>query len=88
MSNVKANPETVRQVKSGLNATINELRGVAAKVRAVNSGGWDDAQGQQFQALMRKIAQLVESPIESLQVAQPKLEKLAQSLDAYNRVKF
>ena len=88
MSNVKASPEVVRQVKSGLNATVSELRGAAAKVRAVGSGGWNDAQGQQFHALMQKIAQLVESPIETLQAAQPKLEKLAQTLDSYNRVKF
>jgi len=88
MSTVKASPEAVRQVKSGLSATVNELRATAARVRAVGSGGWDDAQGQEFQALMKKVAQLVESPIETLQAAQPKLEKLAQSLDAYTKVKF
>jgi uncharacterized protein YukE len=88
MSQVKASSEAVRQVKSGINATVSELRGAAAKVRAVGSGGWNDAQGQQFHALMQKIAKLVESPIETLQASQPKLEKLAQSLDAYGSVKF
>jgi uncharacterized protein YukE len=88
MSTVKASSETVRQMKSGMNATVSELRGAAAKVRAVGSGGWNDSQGQQFNALMQKIAQLVESPIETLQAAQPKLEKLAQSLEAYGKVKF
>ena len=88
MSKIKASAEAVREVKAGLNATISELRGAAGKVRAVGSGGWNDAQGQQFQALMQRIAQLVESPIETLQAAQPKLEKLAQSLDQYSRVKF
>ena len=86
MSQVKASAEAIRQVKAGLNATVNEIRTAAAKVRAVS--GWNDAQGQQFQALMQRIAQLVESPINTLQAAQPKLDKLAQSLDQYNRVKF
>ena len=88
MSNVKANAETIRQVKSGLNATISELRGAAAKIRAVGNEGWNDAQGQQFHDLMKRIAQLVESPIDTLQAAQPKLEKLAQSLDVYSSVRF
>ena len=88
MGGVNANPETVRQVKAGLNATVSEIRAAAAKIRAVSRSEWNDEQGQQFAALMQKIAQLVESPIETLQAAQPKLEKLAQSLDAYKRVKF
>jgi len=88
MSTVRASSETIRQMKSGLNATISEIRGASAKIRAVGSGEWNDAQGEQFRALMQKIAQLVESPIETLQAAQPKLEKLAQSLEAYGKVKF
>ncbi len=88
MSNVNASAEAIREVKSGLKGTISELRGAAAKVRSVGSEGWNDTQGQEFHALMQKIARLVESPIDALQAAQPKLEKLAQSLDEYHRVKF
>ena len=88
MSTVKASPEVVRQVKSGLNGTISELRGASAKIRAVGSDGWNDEHGEKYRALMQRIARLVESPIDTLQAAQPKLEKLAQSLDSYNSVKF
>jgi len=88
MSNVKADPEAVRQVKSGLNGTISELRGAAAKIRAIGSDGWNDAHGENFRQLMQKIARLVESPIGTLQAVQPKLEKLAQTLDSYNNVRF
>ena len=88
MAAVNASSEVIREVKAGLNGTISELRGAAAKIRAVGSGEWNDTQGQKFHDLMRKIAQLVESPIDTLQAAQPKLEKLAQSLDSYGRVKF
>ena len=88
MSQVNANAETIRNVKSALKGTVSELRGASAKVRAVGSEGWDDARGQEFRSLMQKIAQLVEKPIDTLQAAQPKLEKLAQSLDSYNSVRF
>lgn len=88
MPAVNASSEVIREVKSGLKATVSELRGASAKIRAVGSEGWNDTQGQKFHELMRKIAQLVESPIDTLQAAQPKLEKLAQSLDSYNKVRF
>jgi len=88
MSPVKADPKIIRDFKTRLQGTISELRGAAGKVRAVGSGGWNDAQGDQFNALMKKIAQLIESPIDTLNAAQPKLEKLAQSLEAYGKVKF
>jgi len=88
MAQVNANAETIREFKARLNGTISEIRGAAAKVRAVGNEGWNDAQGQQFHATMQKTAQLIESPIETLKAQLPKLEKLVQSLDAYNRVKF
>ena len=88
MATVNASADGIRDAKSNLKATVSMLRGAAAKVRAVGTEGWNDAQGQKFSELMRKIAQLIESPIDTLQAAQPKLEKLAQSLDSYNRVKF
>lgn len=53
-----------------------------------SSANWNDAQGQQYQALMKQIAQLTDSPTNTLNAAIPKLEKLAQSLDAYGKVKF
>jgi len=88
MAAVNASAEVIREVKDGLKGTVSEIRGAAAKIRAVGSEGWNDTQGQKFNELMKKIAQLVESPIDTLQAAQPKLEKLAQSLDSYNSVRF
>ena len=37
---------------------------------------------------MQQIARLTATPIETLRASLPKLEKLAQSLDQYNKVKF
>jgi len=88
MPTVNASSEVIREAKAGLRGTVSEIRGAAAKIRAVGSEGWNDTQGQKFNELMRKIAQLIESPIDTLEAAQPKLEKLAQSLDSYTRVKF
>ena len=90
MSAVKASPEAIRKIKSDINVTIKELRDSAKKVSSAlsSSSEWNDAQANQYRDLMRKIGRLIESPLDTLQAAQPKLEKLAQSLDEYNKVKF
>jgi len=90
MASVKASPEVVRQMKSDLNKTARELNQAGAKVKAAlqSSSDWNDAQGEKYRQLMQRIGRLIVSPIGTLDAAQPKLEKLAQSLDEYNRIKF
>ena len=90
MPTVQSSPEVVRQIKQDLNKTSKELRDAANRIKSALhlSSDWNDAQGEQYRDLMRRIARLIESPIDTLQGAQPKLEKLAQSLDAYGNVKF
>ena len=90
MATVQSSPEVVRQIKADLNKTSKELRDAANRINSAlhSSSEWNDAQGEQYRELMRRIARLIESPIDSLQAAQPKLEKLAQSLDSYNSVRF
>jgi hypothetical protein len=90
MPTVQSSPEVVRQIKSNINSTAKELRDAANRIKSAlhASSEWNDAQGNQYRELMRQIARLIESPIDTLQAAQPKLEKLAQSLDTYNSVKF
>jgi len=90
MSTVKADPGIIRKIKADLNIMVKELQQSGNKIRVAisQSTDWTDANGEQYRELMRKIGRLIESPIETLQTAQPKLEKLAQSLDQYNSVKF
>ena len=90
MAKINSSSEVVRQMKSDLNSTSRELRNAADRINSAihSSGDWNDAQGEQYRELMRRIARLIESPIDTLQTAQPKLEKLAQSLDEYSRVRF
>ena len=90
MATVRSSPEVVRQIKADLSRTTKELRDAGNRVSAAlhASGEWNDAQGEQYRDLMRRIGRLIESPIDPLQAAQPKLEKLAQSLDDYGRVRF
>lgn len=52
------------------------------------TGNWDDAQAAQFNMIMQKTARLTSKPVDTLRAALPKLEKLAQSLEQYNKVKF
>ncbi len=87
---VKASAEAIREMKRNISNTIRDVQRISGGIRSgVNAtANWDDAQGQQFKALMQQIASLTESPVEALNAALPKLEKLAQSLDEYTRIKF
>ena len=87
---VKASPEIIREMKKDISNTINDIERISSGIRSGMSAvsNWDDAQAAQFNMLMQQIARLTEAPVETLTAALPKLERLAQSLDQYNRVKF
>jgi len=91
MARVQSSPEVVRQMKADINKTAKELNMLSGRLRAVRDntrGDWNDAQGEQFRELINRIGRLMLAPEETLKSVQPKLEKLAQSLDSYGRVKF
>ena len=87
---IKSSPEVVRDMKKTLQTTVKSSQGIQQNVNGAmrSSANWNDAQGQQYQALMKQIAQLTQAPMTTLNSAVPKLEKLAQSLDRYGNVKF
>lgn len=87
---IKSSPEVVRDMKKTLQTTVKSIQGIQQNVKGAmrSSANWNDAQGQQYQALMKQIAQLTQAPMTTLNSAIPKLEKLAQSLDNYGKVKF
>lgn len=87
---ISSSSETIRDMKATLQKTVKEIQGIQTNVKGAmrSSANWNDAQGQQYQVLMKQIAQLTDSPTNTLNAAIPKLEKLAQSLDAYGKVKF
>ncbi|PWM31182.1 MAG: hypothetical protein DBX58_07070 [Clostridiales bacterium] len=87
---VKASPEAIREMKKDISDTIKDIERISNGIRTgmSASAGWDDAQAAQFNMLMQQIARLTATPIDTLRAALPKLEKLAQSLDQYNSVKF
>ncbi len=87
---VNSSPEIIRDMKSTLQETVTSIQLIQQNVKGAmrSSANWDDEQGKQYQALMKRIAQLTQSPMETLNTAMPKLEKLAQALDEYEKVKF
>lgn len=87
---VKASPDTIREMKREISSTINDIRRISSGIRTGMSATekWDDTQAAQFNMIMQKVARLTEQPIDTLTAALPKLEKLAQSLEQYNKVKF
>ena len=87
---VKASPETIRDMKKQISSTINDIRRISSGIRTgiSDTEKWDDTQAAQFNMIMQRVARLTEQPIETLNAALPKLEKLALSLEQYNQVKF
>ena len=83
---VKASAETIREMKKQIAQTIKDIerinQGIKSGIRA--TGSWDDAKAAEFNMIMQKISRLKVSPVETLNAALPKLEKLAQTLDNYN----
>jgi len=90
MAIVHADPEVIRDMKSQINNTIKNLKDAVQKIHHLRSSSseWNDEKGEQFRNLMEAIGKYIEYPIPTLHTVQPKLEKLAQSLDEYSRVKF
>lgn len=87
---IRSSPEVVRDMKKTLQKAATSIQGIQQNVKGAmrSSANWNDAKGQQYQALMKQIAQLTQAPMTTLNAAVPKLEKLAQALDNYGKVKF
>ncbi len=87
---VKASAETIREMKKQIGQTVKDIehinQGIRSGIRA--TGSWDDAKAAEFNMLMQKIARLTASPVETLNAAMPKLERLAQTVDSYNSTKI
>lgn len=80
--------EVVQQLKSDLSSSIRDIESISQSIRGAAAGDWSDEIGQQYEATMKKIAQLTTQPIGTLQAALPKLDKLAQAIDKYSRTRF
>lgn len=86
---VKSSPEVIRGMERDIRKTVADIQRISAGIRSgVNSTSWDDAKAAEFKSIMQQIARLTEAPVNTLNAALPKLEKLAVSLDHYNQVRF
>ena len=87
---VKASPEAIREMKKSIQNSIKNIERISSGIKSGVSAtsNWNDDKAAQFNLIMQQIARLTATPIETLRASLPKLEKLAQSLDQYNKVKF
>lgn len=85
---MKASADTIRDMKKQIAQTVKDIehikQGIQSGIRATES--WDKA--AEFNMIMQRIARLTASPIQTLNAAMPKLERLAQTVDSYNSTKF
>lgn len=80
--------DVVQQLRSDLSSSISEIQGISQTIQSAASGDWTDEISQQYEATMKKIAQLTAQPINTLQGALPKLDKLARAIERYSRIRF
>ncbi len=82
---VNANAETIRQMASDIKNTISDIQTISNGIRsAVGSlGDWDDDRAAEFTGVMLEIANLTSEPIQDLEDAIPRLNRMAQALDEY-----
>lgn len=87
---IKGDSGTVREMKQDLSQTIKDLEHMSEGIRSGmrSTGGWDDDKAAEFNLAMSKVARMIESPVDSLKAALPKLERLAQLMDQYTSKKF
>lgn len=87
---VQASAQVVREMKGTIQKSMKEIQGIQQNIGGAvkATANWNDAQGEQYRALMQKIAKLTQTPVSTLNSSAKKLEKLAVSLDNYSKVKF
>ena len=87
---IKGDSQTVREMKQDISQTIKDLEHMSEGIRSgiQATGGWDDDKAAEFNLAMSKVARMIESPVDSLSAALPKLERLAQLMDQYTSKKF
>ena len=87
---VKASPEVIREMKKDISNTIRDIQRISDGIRSgmASSSNWWDDKAAEFNMLMQQIARLTTTPVDTLNAALPKLEKLASTLDQYNGVRM
>ena len=87
---VQASPQEIREMEQSMRLTSAKLEKIAEVTRAVagKTADWNDAQGAEFQRVMREVAMLVEQPVSPLQAAVPKLESIAALIEQYESSNF
>lgn len=87
---IRGDSQTIREMKQDISQTIKDLTHMSEGIRRGMQAteNWEDKKAAEFNLAMAKVAREVESPVDSLKAALPKLEKLAQLMDQYASKKF
>lgn len=87
---VKADPESIRDMEKELKDTVKKLESISQGIYSAtgNLGDWNDDKAEEFRIIMKRIADLIVAPVDTLNASAPKLEELALALDRYNNIHF
>lgn len=87
---MQASSQSIREMEKNLEGTIRDLEQIATGIKKVLSAthGWEDQQSKEFREVMAKIGKLTVQPVDQLKNTIPRMEKLAQSVDEYSKIRF
>lgn len=87
---MKASSQAINEMHRDIENAIKEITEISRIIQAASraTGEWNDAQSQQYTAVMQKAARATQAPVETLRAALPKLKQLEQAVENYAKVRF
>lgn len=82
---IAASSESIRSMENDMVSTARRLEQTSKKTLAAVRGmsDWDDVHSAELIEVMNRVARLTAQPVERLEQAAPRLERLAEILDEY-----
>jgi hypothetical protein len=87
---IKASADVIAAMRADIQRAINEIIQISEQMSAAGrvAGGWEDAKSQEYAVIMGDAAKVTRQPVETLEAAVPKLQKLEQIIQNYNSTRF
>lgn len=87
---INSSSRTINDIKITLQKVTGDMNRIQDTLRntMASAGGWNDQQGELYKELMHRISKLTDSPKSILLEAIPKLDRMMQALQEYERIKF
>ena len=82
--------QAINEIRTTMCDAVRNIEAVQSELTNMMSvvSDWNDSQGEQFRMLMRSVARCTEEPKNALKDTLPRLERMAEAIERYNKVRF